>query len=853
VPENGFVMPDAAPDGPDTRRALLAVAAALALVASAAAAPALAGQAPLGSLDSAVTAEDLPRALSQFDFVRDLVGERPDTGSLQVPGGETFGALAAGASTDVGGPISEEQLEGAASPHFVATSDEPRYWRTAGYVAYTGGGWEQRPVSRVGPSRPSSERERTWHGVTLRQPASSLPTPWRPVDLQYNTPPGEDRETTFELTGTSGIDADPALPADETYEVRSVDAVDDTELLREVRVSGSFAPTGYTAADTTQRVAQLTDRIVDDADNRYDAARAVEAYLEREKEYSLRDAPETGDQAADEFLFEHDVGYCENYATAMTVMLRSQDVPARYVAGYTSGERVGEDQYLVRGADAHAWVEVFFEDYGWVRFDPTPSAPRQQADAELAAGSESFQVRVSGPLVPGQEVDATVTSAGSTVSGAAVSVNDDFVGVTDGDGEVSFVVPYAESVNVTVGPADNRMSGTDGAAGAYGLSSLASQEVNGDADDGRNGSSSQEFEVQTDVAVDFSEPPQPGATLDARLTLGGQPFPDAAISLDGVEQGRTDEDGELTVTIPENAAGVVDVTASRDALSKTVSYPLDDLQVAVSPDLFAPLPTTGATATVTSGGEPVVGAPVQVNGDPVGVTGEDGTISVTIPLDRAPSVTAAASGKTTTTYVDWVLPSLALAVLAVAGVLAGLALAARNRGLTLARIAAAVRYAAREVVAAVVDGVSGLGDALDDLAAEFREAAAEGWREILAWLAGLPGRLRLPDVAGFVGRVAAAARAGSQTVSDEAPGDGSAGSLQRVWARFVALVGVEGWRTKTSVEVAQAAVDAGFPREPVARVASSFRDAAYGDQDEASAVEEATDALGDLDAEEGEQ
>jgi hypothetical protein len=90
-------------------------------------------------------------------------------------------------------------------------------------------------------------------------------------------------------------------------------------------------------------------------------------------------------------------------------------------------------------------------------------------------------------------------------------------------------------------------------------------------------------------------------------------------------------------------------------------------------------------------------------------------------------------------------------------------------------------------------------------------------------------------------------------VSDEAPGDGSAGSLQRVWARFVALVGVEGWRTKTSVEVAQAAVDAGFPREPVARVASSFRDAAYGDQDEASAVEEATDALGDLDAEEGEQ
>jgi len=847
-------MADAAPDGPDTRRALLAVAAALALVASAAAAPALAGQAPLGGLDTPASAEDLPEAVSQFDFVRDLVGERPDAASLQVPGGETFGALTAGDSTDVGGPVSEEQLQGAASPHFVATSDEPRYWRTAAYTAYTGGGWEQQPVHRVGAPRSPGDRDSAWHSVTLRQPASSLPAPWRPVDLQYDPSESTNRETTFDATGTSGIEASPPLPAGESYEVRSVDQVEDPALLREVRVSGSVAPSVYTSADTTQRVAQLAERVAGDADNRYDAAKAVEAYLEDEKAYSLRDAPETGDEAADEFLFEHDAGYCENYATTMTVMLRSQGVPARYVAGYTSGERVGEDQYLVRGADAHAWVEVFFEDYGWVRFDPTPAAPRQQADSELAAGSESFQVRVSGAMVPGQTVDATVTSAGTTVSGAAVSVNGDFVGVTDERGEVSFVVPYAESATVAVEPADgNRSVGTADAAGGYGLAALASQEQSGDdAGGGRNDSTSQQFEVQTDVAVDFDEPPQPGATLDARVTVGGQPFPDAAVSLDGVEQGRTDEDGELAVTIPENAAGVVDVTASRDDLTKTVSYPLDDLQVAVSPDLVAPLPTTGATVTVTSGGEPVVGAPVLVNDRPVGVTGEDGTVATTIPLDRAPSVTAAASGKTATTHVDWVLPSLALALLAASGAVAGLALAARNRGLTLARVAAAVRYAAREAVAAFVDAVSELGDALDDLAAEFREAAADGWREALAWLAGLPGRLRLPDVAGFVGRVAAAARAGSRAATDQQSGDEPTGTLQALWARFVALVGVENWRTKTPVEVARAAVDAGFPRKPVTRVASSFRDAAYGGRDAEPAVEEATDALDDLDGE-GEQ
>lgn len=852
MPDNGFVMPDAAPDGPDTRRALLAVAAALALVASAAAAPALAGQAPLGGLDSPATAEDLPKALSEIDFVRDLVGERPDTGSLQVPGGETFGALNAGDTTDVGGPVSEDELAGAASPHFVASSDRPRYWRTAGYVEYTGGGWAERPVNRLAPPGPESDRERVRTTVTLRQPASSLPAPWRPVGLQLQEGPGESPDSSYQATGTSGIDVSPALPAGETYEVRSVTGVDDPGPLRDVRVSGTVASAVYTAAETTDRVDQLAERVVGDADNRYDAAAAVEAYLEREKEYSLRDAPETGDQAADEFLFEHEVGYCENYATTMTVMLRSQDIPARYVAGYTAGERVGDDQYLVRGADAHAWVEVFFEDYGWVRFDPTPSAPRQQADSELAAGSESFQVRVTGALVPGQEVGATVTSAGTTVSGAAVSVNGDFAGVTDEDGGVSFVVPYAESVNVSVEPAAERAGDPGDAAGGYGLGALASQQADGSDGDDRNGSTSREFEVQTDVSVAFESAPQPGATLDAELTVGGQPFPDAAVSLDGVEQGRTDETGELAVTVPESAAGVVDVTASRGDLTKTVSYPLDDLQVAVSPDLVAPLPTTGATAKVTSGGQPVVGAPVQVNGEPVGVTGEDGTVTMTIPLDRVPSVTAAASGKTATTHVDWVLVSLALAVLAAAGAVAGLALAARNRGLTLARITAAIRFAAREVVAAVLDAVSGLGDAVDDLAAELREAAAEGWREVLAWLAGLPGRLRLPDVAGFVGRVAAAARAGSTAASDDAS-DAAAGPLQRLWARFVALVGVEGWRTKTPVEVAEAAVDAGFPREPVTRVASSFRDAAYGDRDTETAVEEAGDALGDLDAEEGRQ
>jgi hypothetical protein len=65
----------------------------------------------------------------------------------------------------------------------------------------------------------------------------------------------------------------------------------------------------------------------------------------------------------------------------MVVMLRSQGVPARFVTGYTPGEQVGDDRYVVRGLDSHAWVEVYFADVGWVRFDPTPATERQTAEA----------------------------------------------------------------------------------------------------------------------------------------------------------------------------------------------------------------------------------------------------------------------------------------------------------------------------------------------------------------------------------------------------------------------------------------------------------------------------------------
>jgi len=78
----------------------------------------------------------------------------------------------------------------------------------------------------------------------------------------------------------------------------------------------------------------------------------------------------------DYFLFDVKQGYCDYYASAMVMMLRSIGIPARFVAGYAPGDYNSQTSaYVVLEQNAHAWVEVFFPSYGWVQFEPTASQP----------------------------------------------------------------------------------------------------------------------------------------------------------------------------------------------------------------------------------------------------------------------------------------------------------------------------------------------------------------------------------------------------------------------------------------------------------------------------------------------
>ncbi len=104
-------------------------------------------------------------------------------------------------------------------------------------------------------------------------------------------------------------------------------------------------------------------------------ARDIERHLRSDYSYTLEmPAREPKDPLAD-FLFQRKRGYCEYFASAMAVMLRSLGVPARIATGFENGVFNSlTGQWVVRAADAHAWVEAWMPGRGWTTFDPTPSA-----------------------------------------------------------------------------------------------------------------------------------------------------------------------------------------------------------------------------------------------------------------------------------------------------------------------------------------------------------------------------------------------------------------------------------------------------------------------------------------------
>ncbi|MET3108631.1 transglutaminase-like putative cysteine protease [Oxalobacteraceae bacterium GrIS 2.11] len=110
------------------------------------------------------------------------------------------------------------------------------------------------------------------------------------------------------------------------------------------------------------------------------ANQVLRFFHEQPFKYTLAPAP-LGTNQIDDFMFGTQAGFCEHYASAFVVIMRAMNIPSRVVTGYQGGEINAVDGFMtVRQSDAHAWAEIWLDQRGWVRFDPTAAVSPERVE-----------------------------------------------------------------------------------------------------------------------------------------------------------------------------------------------------------------------------------------------------------------------------------------------------------------------------------------------------------------------------------------------------------------------------------------------------------------------------------------
>lgn len=267
---------------------------------------------------------------------------------------------------------------------YVAEQLPYAYWRASVLDAYEDGEWRLAPGETVElyPDDPPLPQALGRGRRTVTQTfvnyipnagtvyaAPDFVSADRPLWVKVETLPGGNQLVV-------GVRSRFVLQLGDRYEVASsFSEIDENSLRRSSVAYPAYIRERYLAVprSVTARTAALAAEITAPYDNPYDKALAIQDYLRVNMTYNdqIPGAP-PGAEPIDYFLFEFPEGYCNYYASAMAIMLRTQGVPTRLGRGYAAGEYNAEDGvYRVRARDAHTWPEVYFEGFGWLPFEPT--------------------------------------------------------------------------------------------------------------------------------------------------------------------------------------------------------------------------------------------------------------------------------------------------------------------------------------------------------------------------------------------------------------------------------------------------------------------------------------------------
>ena len=281
------------------------------------------------------------------------------------------------------GDISELSMSDAVAFRVSFDGDVPaardRYWRGLVLTSFNGRTWSGREpsISRSAHKQIQVVGERIDYEVTLeptRQQwifALDIPYAWS-LSQTFMGPQQQ-------LARSIPIDQRIA------YSVTSyTDFLVQTELSTLYRNWYSQLPEG-----TNPRTAELAEEMRTAAGSDRDFINAVLQKLREEEFYYTLEPPPLGSNPVDRFLFDTRRGFCEHYASAFSVLMRSVDIPTRIVLGYHGGELNPMGGHLiVRQSDAHAWTEVWLDGLGWHRVDPTAAVAPERI--EMSASDAAF-------------------------------------------------------------------------------------------------------------------------------------------------------------------------------------------------------------------------------------------------------------------------------------------------------------------------------------------------------------------------------------------------------------------------------------------------------------------------------
>jgi transglutaminase-like putative cysteine protease len=272
------------------------------------------------------------------------------------------------------------------TPVLLVQSPVPRYWRATTADRYTGHAITSSETNTVpvaaednllqDDQRPDERMEVQAKVKVLANHSAVAFVPDAP--LRLSVPAQVDIRG--ESQDVAAIRLDTPLQRNQEYTVSSAVSQATSQQLR---TAGQDYP-GWVRERYLQRPRDLPGRVAErarevtaNAFTPYDKAVAIEAYLRDSFTYSTRVPAVPPDRDwVDFLLFDSPKGYCDYFATAMTVMLRTAGIPARVASGFAPGDfDAGSGTWLIRENHAHSWVEVYFPRYGWVTFEPSAIRP----------------------------------------------------------------------------------------------------------------------------------------------------------------------------------------------------------------------------------------------------------------------------------------------------------------------------------------------------------------------------------------------------------------------------------------------------------------------------------------------